>query len=65
MTALIELLCREHTDADSAGPLITRVDGMWAYCDGRAEGGHRWARIEPTRRDHIGNVSQMQDREAS
>jgi hypothetical protein len=65
MTTLIEFVCREHTERDPLGPLITLVDGVWADCEGRATGDHRWLRIEPTRRDHIGDVSQMQERQAS
>jgi hypothetical protein len=65
VNALIELLCRAHVSADEVGPLITVVEGQWAYCAERATTGHDWIRIPPTRRDHIGEVSQMQEREAS
>jgi hypothetical protein len=65
MTALIELVCREHAERDVVGPLITRIDGVWAYCEGRGEGGHRWTHVEPTQRGHIGEVSQVQKRQAS
>jgi hypothetical protein len=64
MTALIELLCRAHPTAEGPGPLITPVDQMWAYCEGRGTGGHDWTRIEPTRRDHLGDRSQVQERRA-
>jgi hypothetical protein len=65
MTALIELVCRKHLQSNALGPLITRVDGRWAYCEGTASGEHEWTPIEPTRREHIGFVSQMQERKAS
>ena len=65
MTALIELVCRTHTDPDPVGPLITLVDGRWAYCDGHGEGAHDWSRIEPTRREDVRDVMQPQERRAS
>jgi hypothetical protein len=65
MTALIERVCRAHLDLDDVGPLIVFVEGRWAYCAGRATADHEWIRIAPTRRDHIRNLSQMQEREAS
>ena len=65
MTALIELVCRSHPIAEGLGPLITPVDQMWAYCEGRGEGGHEWTRIEPTERDRLGDVSRIQERRAS
>jgi hypothetical protein len=65
MKALIELICRAHPIADGRGPLITPVDGMWGYCEGHAAASHDWTRIEPTRRELLGDVSQMQDRRAS
>jgi hypothetical protein len=65
MTASIEFVCRAHVYSEDPGPLITLVDGRWAYCAGRADGGHDWIRIPPTRREHIGDQSQMEEREAS
>jgi hypothetical protein len=65
MNALIELVCRAHPTAQGPGPLITLVDGAWAYCEGNGRDGHEWTRIEPTRRDHVGDVSQMQEQRAS
>jgi hypothetical protein len=65
VSALIELLCQAHVSADEVGPLITLVEGQWAYCAERATAGHDWIRIPPTRRDQIGVVSQIQEREAS
>jgi hypothetical protein len=65
VTNFIEFVCREHTESDRIGPLITRVDGKWAYCEGRANDGHLWTRTEPTRRDQIGDISRVQERQAS
>jgi hypothetical protein len=65
MKAFIELVCRAHTGRGAPGPLITPLDGKWAYCEGHAEGGHEWTHIEPTPRDHLGYLTQMQDRRAS
>ena len=65
MTALIELVCRAHTDPDPVGPLITLVDGLWAYCDGHAESAHDWSRIQPTRREDLRDVAELQERRAS
>lgn len=65
MKALIELICRAHQMPHGRGPLITPIDGLWAYCEGRASGAHDWERIPPTRRDHLGDLSQMQGRRAS
>ena len=65
MTAFVELVCRAHTQGDRIGPLITRVDGMWAYCDGRSQGDHNWMRIEPTRREDLNDLFEMPERHAS
>jgi hypothetical protein len=65
MEALIQLVCTTHATPDDLGPLVTPVEGMWAYCEGRAQGGHAWRRIEPTRRELLGDVSQIQERRAS
>ncbi len=65
MKALIELVCRTHTQPDRVGPLITPIDGMWAYCEGRAPDDHDWTRVEPTRREDLDDLGQMQDRRAS
>jgi hypothetical protein len=64
MKAFIELVCQTHTTRDGGGPLITPVDGMWGYCEGNALGGHEWTRIEPTRREHLEDLSQIQERRA-
>ena len=55
--ALIELLCLKHAEPDPVGPLITLVDGVWAYCAGHGSGDHSWTRIEATRREQIGDVT--------
>ena len=62
MTALIELVCKAHTDPDPVGPLITLVDGLWALCDGHGEGAHDWSRIEPTRREDLRGITEMERR---
>jgi hypothetical protein len=65
MKALIEFVCRAHVQLDEVGPLITLVDGRWAYCAERATGDHDWIEIPPTRPEHIGNPSRLQERQAS
>ena len=65
MTALIELVCRAHTDPDPVGPLITLVDGLWAYCEGHGQGPHDWSRIQPTSREHLAAMTRTQERRAS
>ena len=65
MTALIEFVCREHTEPRGAGPLITPVDGGWGYCEGYGSGGHKWTRIEPTSREHIADASPIRELRAS
>lgn len=47
MAAMIELTCAAHFET-RAGPLVTTVEGIWAYCLGGGEDGHEWRRIEPT-----------------
>ena len=65
MNALIELVCRTHTQPDPVGPLITLSDGMWAYCSGHGSSDHSWTRIESTKRDQLGDSSEMQESHAS
>jgi hypothetical protein len=50
MASLIALICEAHPERDAEGPLITLVDGLWAYCPARdvERGEHRWRAIEPT-----------------
>ncbi len=47
MAAMIELTCTAHLETGADGPLVTTVDGVWAYCFGGREKGHDWRRIEP------------------
>jgi len=47
------------------GPLITLVDGLWAYCDGHGQGPHDWSRIQPTPREHLAAMTRTQERRAS
>jgi hypothetical protein len=48
MTALVELTCAAHLEPGPNGPLVTTIDGRWAYCLGGGETDHDWRRIEPT-----------------
>ena len=65
MTDLIEFVCREHTESHAAGPLVTPVEGAWAYCAGHGPAGHRWSRIEPTSREILEHGAQLQESRAS
>jgi hypothetical protein len=65
MNALIEFVCRAHPTAKGPGPLITLVDGEWAYCEGNGRGGHEWIRMEPTRREQIEDRPRMVEMQAS
>jgi hypothetical protein len=47
MAAMIELTCAAHLETGAHGPLVTSVDGLWAYCFGGGEKDHDWHRIEP------------------
>ena len=47
MAALIALRCVAHV-LGSSEPLITTVEGVWAYCAGGAAKDHDWQSIEPT-----------------
>jgi len=50
MAGLIAFVCEAHPDRGAEGPLITLVDGLWAYCPARQaeRAEHRWRPIEPT-----------------
>ncbi len=48
MAAMIELTCAAHLDTGADGPLVTTVEGVWAYCLTGGEKGHDWRKIEPT-----------------
>ena len=52
-TGLIERICVAHRDRDPEGPLVTMVEGAWAYCAGHADAGHDWRVIEPTPRPTV------------
>jgi hypothetical protein len=52
-TALIARICDAHRDRDPEGPLVTVVDGAWAYCAGHRESAHEWRVIEPTQRRFV------------
>ena len=47
MAAMVEVTCAAHLETGAAGPLVTTVDGVWAYCFGGADTGHDWRKIEP------------------
>ena len=49
-TALIERICDAHPDRDPEGPLVTVVDGVWAFCAGHADSGHQWRATDPVAR---------------
>jgi hypothetical protein len=42
--APIEVVCESHLMRDAIGPLITVIEGRWAYCAQNADGGHVWRR---------------------
>lgn len=45
--APLEVLCDAHLARDPIGPLITLVEGRWAYCASHAQEGHHWRRVAP------------------
>jgi hypothetical protein len=49
-TAFIERICEAHRERDPEGPLVTMLDGAWAYCAGHQQAEHDWRVIEPTAR---------------
>ncbi len=49
-TAFIERICEAHRDRDTEGPLVTIVDGVWAYCAGNGDSEHDWRVTPPTLR---------------
>jgi hypothetical protein len=59
-SAFIEYVCTVHQPPDAVGPQVTRLDGAWAFCAGHGEDSHEWMRIKPTRREFIGDTSQVQ-----
>jgi hypothetical protein len=52
-TALIERVCATHLSRDPNGPLVTVLDGVWAYCAGHTSAEHEWRTIEPTTRQQL------------
>jgi hypothetical protein len=48
MAAMVELTCAAHLKTGANGPLVTTVEGLWAYCLGGGEKDHDWRKIEPT-----------------
>jgi hypothetical protein len=48
MAALIELVCAAHAGAGADGPVVTTVEGLWAYCFGGTASDHDWRKIVPT-----------------
>jgi hypothetical protein len=52
-TALIERVCDAHADRDPEGPLVTTVEGVWAFCAGCGAADHVWRTIEPVTRQHL------------
>lgn len=48
MAAMIDLICAAHTKVGPEGPLVTAVNGTWAYCATGGDEGHVWQKIEPT-----------------
>lgn len=59
--ALIELVCRRHTEPGVFGPGIVVVDEMWAYCASSARENHDWARIEPSSVDEVKAAQTVED----
>jgi len=64
-SAFIEYVCAAHQGPDPVGPKVTRLGGAWAFCAGHGEDGHEWVRIQPIRREFIGDVTQVQRLQAS
>ena len=52
-TALIERVCDAHRDRDPEGPLVTTVEGVWAFCAGFGASGHNWREIDPVPRQSL------------
>jgi hypothetical protein len=48
MAAMIDLICVAHTKGGPQGPLVTAMEGAWAYCPTGGEEGHDWQKIQPT-----------------
>jgi hypothetical protein len=52
-TALIERVCDAHQDRDLQGPLVTTVEGVWAFCAGFGASDHVWRTVEPVTRQNL------------
>jgi hypothetical protein len=52
-TAFIERICDAHTDPDPEGPLVTIVEGRWAYCAGHGGSDHGWRATPPSLRQDL------------
>jgi hypothetical protein len=65
LSALIEFVCAAHVQPDDTGPKVTLLNGAWALCAGHGDDGHDWTAIAPTRREFIGDSSQVQRLQAS
>jgi hypothetical protein len=52
-TALIERVCDAHRDRDPQGPLVTTIEGVWAYCAGFGAADHDWRVVEPVTRQRL------------
>ena len=52
-TALIERVCDAHRDRDPGGPLVTTVEGVWAFCAGFGASDHPWRVVEPVTRQRL------------
>jgi hypothetical protein len=53
VTAMVALTCAAHLEPGPNGPLVTTIDGLWAYCLGGGEKNHDWRKIEPTALEHL------------
>ena len=48
MAAMIGVVCAAHLEPRPEGPVVTTVDGVWAYCLGGGQAEHDWRRVEAT-----------------
>jgi hypothetical protein len=59
--ARVELLCRRHDERNALGPLVTRVDDVWACCRAHAREGHEWIRIAPATLEDVMRVEPTEE----
>jgi hypothetical protein len=45
---MIDYICSTHEKIGPEGPLVTTIDGLWAYCITGTDDGHAWQRIATT-----------------